>query len=297
MAGTRRIAFLFMIVALLGIAGCPAGKTDPPPTASLAATGRGSTTGNGAASPSAASAMNGSGGSTSSAPPATSTVEFDCPKGFSLRYPANWQAYQDDAPKHPSAAGGGSNAGGTNAGGSNVGGSGLSTFGLGSSTPGAPASSTASGSSRASGASNAAGGASGTSDPGEVLSLRLPADSAGRVPKITVLVPVLPPHIPGFIPVLMVESGFVDDLRKRFRTVHETQSVDVQIPGTSGCRQATVNVANPLDPGEDTASVIQVLLAVHGDGVYIFDAETSDAAAPGAKAALKTMSDSLKWTK
>jgi hypothetical protein len=170
------------------------------------------------------------------------TVSFQCPKGFSLKYPAAWSPYDDSKTSD-------------------------------------------------SGVRNSSG-----ADPDQVLSLAMPADAAGKVPKITVDVPVLPPHIPGLIPINLVESGFVDDLHKRYKTVHEDKSVGVNIPGAVAV-QATIGVAQPVDPNEDRADVIQVLLAVHGDGVYIIDAETTAAAAESARLALKTMAESLQWTK
>jgi hypothetical protein len=123
-----------------------------------------------------------------------------------------------------------------------------------------------------------------------VVTLVPAGESAIGQHTLAVDVPDLPWHIPGLIPLVLVEGGFVDDLRKRYKQVVVTVSTSRTVDGEEKGRE--VHATGLRDGGEVD---IFALLVVHGDQVYVVDAETD---APGAAAALKafdTVVGSIKW--
>lgn len=128
--------------------------------------------------------------------------------------------------------------------------------------------------------------------PGDVVLTLVPVnDATNGNSSITVDVPKLPPHIPGFIPLGMVENGFVDDLKKRYSDVRLQQSQPQPIP-TAAARRVRAT-------GRDQSGAVNIdaVIAVRGDHVYIISAETDPAFAGPASQAMDTMMRTWKWMK
>jgi len=108
---------------------------------------------------------------------------------------------------------------------------------------------------------------------------------------ISVDVPKLPPHIPGLIPIGMVESGYEDDLKKRYSDLRLKPPQPQAMPASAARRVHAT--------GRDQSGLwaIDTVVAVHGDHVYIISAETDVPAAGEASQAVDTMMRTWKWTK
>jgi len=107
---------------------------------------------------------------------------------------------------------------------------------------------------------------------------------------LVVDMPDLPPHIPGLIPMGLVEIGFVNDLKNRYQKVQVDQSIDRTVPG-SAARQVCASGQNG---GHDVKVV--ALLVVHGDRVFVIDSVSDSQNAVAARAAYETVVGSWKWT-
>lgn len=101
--------------------------------------------------------------------------------------------------------------------------------------------------------------------------------------------PALPFHIPGWIPLPSVESGFVDDLKKRYKQLTVAESTDHPLAGYDG-RQV---VAKGLRDGQPV--VVMALLCVHGDAVYLVVATTDSDGEKSAREAFDRVVSSFRW--
>ncbi len=114
-------------------------------------------------------------------------------------------------------------------------------------------------------------------------------------PKLTVDVPALPPHIPGFIPLGSVVSGYLDDQKKRFTTLNVVENIDQALPKSKARRVILSGVlADGSGNGTRICKVVTVL-AVHGDRVYLFSAESGEERFAAARAAFDAAFGSLQW--
>ncbi len=104
-------------------------------------------------------------------------------------------------------------------------------------------------------------------------------------------VPVLPPHIPGLIPILGVENGFVDDVKKRVMDANVTYLPD---PTVADASQKRVKITGQM---KGSPSITEAALFVHGDRVYILSIDCDPEVYPVARTALDTAVNSLQWEK
>jgi hypothetical protein len=102
--------------------------------------------------------------------------------------------------------------------------------------------------------------------------------------------PNLPPHIPFLIPLGSVESGFVDDLKKRYKDVKVDPSRDRSLDGAAG-REVTARGSDETGP-----VAVKAVVCVKGDHVYLIVAETDASGAAAALRAFNMVADSLHWT-
>ncbi len=116
--------------------------------------------------------------------------------------------------------------------------------------------------------------------------------SSPVAPSLNLDVPKLPWHIPGFISVGMVVSGYIDDLKKN--QIHDAvveEQHRVSVCGESA-RQVTCTGHVDGRPSTDVA-----IVCVHADRVYIFSADSDPAGCDCARKALEAAVASAKWTK
>jgi hypothetical protein len=110
-------------------------------------------------------------------------------------------------------------------------------------------------------------------------------------PELAVAVPKLPPHIPGMIPLGAVESGYLDDLKKRLSNVQVQQQPTARLPVPS-------NHARRFDAtGNDKAGErkLAVLVLLKGDRLYILTAEAPAPEFARARAAFDQAVASWQW--
>jgi len=109
--------------------------------------------------------------------------------------------------------------------------------------------------------------------------------------ELAIAVPKLPPHIPGMIPLGAVESGYVDDVRKRLKDVTEGESCDVKVAGANARR---FEVTGKDDHGERTLLVYAI---AKGDHLYIITGESPADRYDTVKSATENAAATWKWTK
>jgi len=115
-----------------------------------------------------------------------------------------------------------------------------------------------------------------------------PSDDASGGNRLKIEKPNLPPHIPGLIPLGAVAAGFVADLRQRYNDVEMADPTDVNLAGSAGKRITAVCQGNEL-------TTVTAILCVHGDAVYIIEAETDAAHTAAANEALDVIVRSWNW--
>ena len=116
-----------------------------------------------------------------------------------------------------------------------------------------------------------------------------PADGSAV---LTLDVPQLPPHIPGLIPVGLVASGYVDDVKKRWPDATGPAPAEVQVIDAQARRVALSGHDAAGHAGTDDA-----VLIVHGDRVYVLAVEAEPAGRPAATAALDEVVKSIQWSR
>ena len=122
--------------------------------------------------------------------------------------------------------------------------------------------------------------------------LRLvPADAArhAAAPAVSLDVPKLPPHIPGFIPLGAVVNGYIDDMKKQHAGVHVEESTATKVAGANARRVRSTWQQAGRTLSEDA------VLTVHGDRVYIFRANARAEEADAARTVLDGILDSVIW--
>ncbi len=125
-----------------------------------------------------------------------------------------------------------------------------------------------------------------------MLDIAAPESKDSGYSSLSLDVPKLPWHPPGFITCGEVESGYVDDLKKN--QIHDAQvdeSVKVKVPDSSARRVK-------CSGHEDGKPMIDVaVLIVHSDRVYILSCDSDDAGYATSRAALDAAVESIQWIK
>jgi hypothetical protein len=121
----------------------------------------------------------------------------------------------------------------------------------------------------------------------------VPKDATGSDddPLVAIQKPPLPPHIPGFIPLFSVTSGYVDDLKKRY----PDEKIDEQSAVKLDEADARRFVSSFKDNGKPWREL--ALLAVHDDHVYVITGNCEASAFDKTKTAFDALVASVKWTK
>lgn len=109
--------------------------------------------------------------------------------------------------------------------------------------------------------------------------------------ELTIAVPKLPPHIPGIIPLPGVESGYVDDVKKRMQDVKTTESNAVKVAGATARKFAIEGKAN----GKQIK--LLAIAIVKGDALYIVTGEGPADQFDAVKSAVEEVEKSWKWNK
>ena len=117
-----------------------------------------------------------------------------------------------------------------------------------------------------------------------------PNDETG--PELSVAVPKLPAHVPGMVPLGAVQSGYVDDLRKRLRDVRTEQEE------TGGIAIPAAHLRKFSATGKDDKGErkLEVLIVYRNDRLYIVTAEAPAAEAAKSQAAFDQAVASWNWT-
>ena len=110
-------------------------------------------------------------------------------------------------------------------------------------------------------------------------------------PELSIAVPKLPAHVPGMVPLGSVQSGYVDDLRKRLRDVR-TEQEDTGGIAISGAHLRKFSATGRDDKG---ARKLDVLIVYRNDRLYIVTAEAPAAEAEKSQAAFDQAVASWKW--
>jgi hypothetical protein len=108
---------------------------------------------------------------------------------------------------------------------------------------------------------------------------------------ISVDQPDLPAHVPGLIPLHLVQNGYVDDLRKQHPGLKLRDQADHSVAGAKG-RFVRMTWEDAGTTYSDTA-----ILVVHNDHVYILSLDTDAANEASDRAAFDAVIASLRWEK
>jgi hypothetical protein len=123
-------------------------------------------------------------------------------------------------------------------------------------------------------------------DPQNVLTLAGP----GGV-ELDIAVPKLPAHIPGFIPLAAVKSGYVDDLKKRLKDVTVSDERDLKIDGAAAHEFTAAGAA------QDGPHKLSVLLITRNDRLYIVAGEAPAKEFSKVQDAVNLVAAGWKWIK
>ena len=108
-------------------------------------------------------------------------------------------------------------------------------------------------------------------------------------PVVSLEVPKLPPHIPGFIPLGSVVGGYVDDLKKQHPGVKVEDPVSTKVAGANARRVSATWDENGTPRTEDA------VLTVHGDRVYLFRGNGRAGEMDDVRAVLEQVVHSVDW--
>jgi hypothetical protein len=125
-------------------------------------------------------------------------------------------------------------------------------------------------------------------DPQNVLTLDGPNDA-----QLSIAVPKLPAHIPGFIPLPPVQSGYVDDLRKRLTDVKASPGENVPFTGGTARRFE----ASGVEAKAGATRKLSVLLITRGDHLYIVTGEAPAAEFSKVRDIVDSVATSWTWMK
>ena len=123
-------------------------------------------------------------------------------------------------------------------------------------------------------------------DPESVLALKGPSNV-----ELDLAIPHLPPHVPGIIPLPAVQSGYVDDVKKRMTNVKLVESTSPSVAGAYA-RRFTIE---GTDKG--TPKKLLVYAIVKGDHLYVVTGEGPADQFDKLVPVVNRVADSWKWTK
>ena len=103
--------------------------------------------------------------------------------------------------------------------------------------------------------------------------------------------PSLPAHLPGLIPIGLVQNGYLDDLKKK----HPGLRIEEQVEDDPRGNKGRLVHASWASDGKTMDEV--TLLTVHGDHVYLLSLDTDRAQYAADRAVFDKIAKSLQWTK
>ena len=112
----------------------------------------------------------------------------------------------------------------------------------------------------------------------------------GLEQSISLDVPKLPPHVPGFIPLGMVVNGYVDDVKKKHPGVSISQPEAKKVSGANARR-----VTSRWKDADGQEHSEHAVLTVHDDRVYIFRANAPAAGIARVRQALDVILATVTW--
>jgi hypothetical protein len=122
--------------------------------------------------------------------------------------------------------------------------------------------------------------------------LLVPAGSpATSVDSLSLEIPDLPIHVPGFIPLKMVVNGYVDDLKQSHPklTIEENQTYSVP--------NGKAWIVQSHWPDGKTTDTESAILIVHGDHVFILRGDADADGKPKTLQAFDDFAKSVQWSK
>jgi hypothetical protein len=108
-------------------------------------------------------------------------------------------------------------------------------------------------------------------------------------PVVSLEVPKLPPHVPGFIPLGAVVNGYIDDLKKQYPGVKVDPPASAKVAGANARRVRATWTTDGATRGEEA------VLTVHGDRVYILRANAVSSEGERAREVLDAVLESARW--
>jgi hypothetical protein len=118
-----------------------------------------------------------------------------------------------------------------------------------------------------------------------------PNAPATPVDFLSLEIPDLPVHIPGFIPLNMVVSGYIDDMKKSHPNLTVDQNQPYSIP------DAKASMVQSHWPDGKTTDSQSAILIVHGDHVFILRANADAAGRAQTLKDYDAFIKSLQWKK
>jgi hypothetical protein len=116
------------------------------------------------------------------------------------------------------------------------------------------------------------------------------AGGGWKAAAVSVDVPDLPPHIPGWIPLGMVVNGYVDDLRDKYPGLRAGEPAPTTLAGRKARR-----VRSTWTAADGTPHVEEAVLTTRGDRVYILRLTAAADDEPHARVAYDAVLNSLRW--
>jgi hypothetical protein len=129
-----------------------------------------------------------------------------------------------------------------------------------------------------------------------VLRVMPAAGEPGDTAELTLDVPDLPPHVPGMIPLALVEKGYLDDLKKGHPGLTVLERSEQAVPGA---RARLVRASWPTTGAAagGKAWAENALVMVHGDHVYILRLTGPADAVEAHRPVFDEAARSIRWVK
>jgi hypothetical protein len=119
----------------------------------------------------------------------------------------------------------------------------------------------------------------------------VPAGASADEPRITMDIPVLPPHMPWMIQMSRMEQDYLADLKKSYPDVKLIDATDVKIPHANArLVRASWHQGNIVH--DDVA-----LLMIHANSVYILDARADEKYLASTRKTFDAVQASIQWSK
>jgi hypothetical protein len=117
----------------------------------------------------------------------------------------------------------------------------------------------------------------------------VPAGAKNDNQSISIDLPSLPPHIPGFIPLGLVASGYVSDLRKQHPDLKVEESSAFTVPHAQARRICTTWKS------DGRGSFDLAVLVIHDDHILIFSADGDADRHDEIRKAFDVVVSSIQW--